>query len=229
MKTRLLEQGNCVITQNYSKAHEAVDIIGENPRLDYVLAHSDGEIVLYQDGYDNIKGSVGNISYGNFVKIKHSDGYFTLYAHMQKSLLVKSGKVKKGQRIGYMSDSGNANGKHLHFEVWKGNDRINPINYLNSDFSISNVKYKLGDIVTINGVYTSSDSDNKLIPSLNRGVITRIVENAKNPYLLDNGRLGWVNDSVIVKTNYLSNNGYSGNSIVEALNEINVDSSFAIV
>lgn len=59
-------------------------------------------------------------------------------------------------------------------------------------------KYKVGDVVNINGVYVSSDSTEKLNPAITRGTITRIIEGANNPYLLDNGNIGWVNDSCIV-------------------------------
>lgn len=230
MKTRILESGNCDITQNYSSNHQAVDIIGINPQLDYVTAHSDGKVIFYQDGYDNLKGSVGNLSYGNCIKLDHGNGYATLYAHMKKGLSVKNGAiVKKGQRLGYMGDSGNAYGKHLHFEVWKDDSRINPTEYLNKDlYTVSNIKYKVGDIVTINGVYKSSTSEIKLIPLVNIGRITRIVENARNPYLLNNGNIGWVNnDTIVDTTNYLANRTYRGSSIVEALNQINVESSFS--
>ncbi len=58
--------------------------------------------------------------------------------------------------------------------------------------------YKIGDVVNINGVYTSSNSTNKLNPAKSSGTITKIITGALNPYLLDNGNLGWVNDSVIV-------------------------------
>lgn len=229
MKTRILEKGVCEITQTYSGDHQAVDIVGENRQLDYVLAHSDGKIIFYQDGYDNLKGSVGNLSYGNCVKIDHGNGYATLYAHMQKNLLVKNGAVvKKGQRIGYMSDSGNAYGKHLHFEVWKDGKRINSIDYLDKDlYEDESLKYNVGDSVLINGVYASSVSERKLVPLIDNGTITRIVNNVRNPYLLNNGNIGWVNDSCIVrKIIYLSNREYIGSSIVDALNQINVDSSF---
>lgn len=57
---------------------------------------------------------------------------------------------------------------------------------------------KVGDIVTINGVYTASNSTKKLKPARTTGTITKIINGALNPYLLDNGNLGWVNDSVIV-------------------------------
>lgn len=98
----------------------------------------------------------------------------------------------------------------------------------NNDKPITtNNKYKVGDVVSINGVYVSSDSEEKLKPKVITGTITKIVSGAKNPYLLDNGNIGWVNDSVIINNNvYLSNPTYKGTSLVDALNEINIDSSY---
>lgn len=93
--------------------------------------------------------------------------------------------------------------------------------------------YKVGDIVTINGVYVSSTSTNKLVPAITKGTITKILNGTRNPYLLDNGNIGWVNDECIVsnrnnepKINYISNKNYKGSSIVDGLNQIGVDSSF---
>lgn len=57
--------------------------------------------------------------------------------------------------------------------------------------------YQVGDWVTITGVYTSSTSVIRLSPLRNKGKITRIIIGAPNPYLLDEGRLGWVNETVI--------------------------------
>ena len=161
MECRVLNNRHCEITQGYSQNHNEVDITGGGYTLDYVVAHSDGKVIFHQDGLGNMKGSTGNASYGNCVKIDHGNGYYTLYAHMIKGLSVKNGDyVKKGQRLGYMSDSGNAYGGHLHFEVRNKNDeKINPIQYLDSDLPkniIGTLKYKLGDIVKINKVYVSS-------------------------------------------------------------------------
>lgn len=134
MKCRILEKGNCEITQGYNDNHHANDIVGGGYTLDYVVVHTDGKIIFCQDGYNNMKGSTGNASYGNCVKIDHGNGYATLYAHMQKGLLVKNGEfVKQGQRLGYMSDSGNAYGGHLHFEVCKDGNRIDPTEFLDKD------------------------------------------------------------------------------------------------
>ena len=62
----------------------------------------------------------------------------------------------------------------------------------------TSLKYKVNDKVKINGVYSSSSSMNRLIPLLKEGVITKIVLGAKNPYLLNSGNIGWINNSCIV-------------------------------
>ncbi|MCI8618118.1 MAG: hypothetical protein HFJ60_07830 [Clostridia bacterium] len=58
----------------------------------------------------------------------------------------------------------------------------------------------IGDVVSINGVHTSSSSTKKLNPAVKSGMITRIIPGARNPYLLNNGNIGWVNDSCIVSS-----------------------------
>lgn len=88
-------------------------------------------------------------------------------------------------------------------------------------------QYQVGDHVTFNHVYISSESSIPLIPYMDHGTITRIVKNARNPYLIGNG-LGWVNDESITGTlKYLSNPTYRGDSIVDALSQIGVDASFS--
>lgn len=67
--------------------------------------------------------------YGNLIKIRHSDGYMTLYAH-QKSFRrgIRKGKyVKKGQTIGYVGTTGLSTGPHLHFGLYKHGRAINPL------------------------------------------------------------------------------------------------------
>lgn len=201
-KTKILKNGTYEITQGYSENHNAIDIVAGGYTLDNVVAHSAGKIIFCQDGYGNAKGSTGNASYGNCVKIDHGNGYATLYAHMQKGLKVKFGEqVNAGQVLGYMSDSGNAYGGHLHFEVWKDGNRINPTEYLDKDFesgSESGSQYKIGDVVRINGVYVSSTSTEKLNPAVISGVITKVLDGARNPYLLNDGAIGWINESCVV-------------------------------
>jgi len=67
--------------------------------------------------------------YGNLIKIRHADGYLTLYAH-QKSFRrgIQKGKyVKKGQTIGYVGSTGLSTGPHLHFGLYKNMQAINPL------------------------------------------------------------------------------------------------------
>ena len=81
-------------------------------------------------------------------------------------------------------------------------DETNGVTGINSFydyFGLKKVEYKVGDVVLINGVYVSSIDDNKLIPLVNKGTITRIIEGARNPYLLNNGDIGWINDDVIIE------------------------------
>lgn len=56
----------------------------------------------------------------------------------------------------------------------------------------------IGDVVEINGVYTSSTSTEKLNPLVTVGTITKILDGKPNPYLLNDGDIGWVNDDCII-------------------------------
>lgn len=241
IKCRVLQKGTCEVTQWYgNNGHSGIDIVGSNYTIDKIVAHSDGIISYVQDGYDNMRGSTGSASYGNYIKIEHGNGMTTLYAHLAKGINLKKGqKVSKGQFLADMSDSGNAYGAHLHFEVQKDNTKIDPTKYLDKELNTASQaekttnKLSIGTIVTINGVYTSSTSTKKLTPLIKSGKITRIIENAPNPYLLNDGNIGWINESCIIDsileeetTNYLSNPNYTGFSIVDALKDINIDSSY---
>lgn len=131
--SRVLENCNDLITQHYSSKHKGLDIVGEGHRTDYVTAHTGGEVVLLASGHVNCPGASGNASYGNFVKLRHANGYCTLYAHMKNVCVVKGQTVKAGERLGYMGNSGNSYGAHLHFEVrTPGNERIDPEPYLSA-------------------------------------------------------------------------------------------------
>lgn len=234
---RVLKKGKCEITQSYNPNHNGIDLVGENFTLDDIVSHSDGEIVDLRDGYDNQRGTN---SYGNYIKINHKNGYYTLYAHLEKGLNLKIGDiVKQGQILGTMGESGDTNGKHLHFEVFNEDKKINPTNYLNNNFisndnnSENELKYSIGQTVKIKEVYISSTSTEKLVPKITEGKITRIVEGTRNPYLLEDGKIGWINDNSIEsiiepsqQIKYLSNTTYKGFSIVDALKQINVDSSY---
>jgi murein DD-endopeptidase MepM/ murein hydrolase activator NlpD len=73
--------------------------------------------------------------FGNYVKINHGFGYTTLYGHMQKYTVRKGQKVKRGDLIGYVGSSGTSTAPHLHYEVVKGNRKMNPIYYYFNDLT----------------------------------------------------------------------------------------------
>lgn len=212
MECKVLESKRCVITQGANNTnHIALDLVKEGYMLDYIVAHSNGTIIALQDGLGNMKGTN---SYGNYVKIDHGNGYCTLYAHMQKGLPVKSGQfVKAGQRLGYMSDSGNAYGGHLHWEVWKNGSRINPTEYLNKDFIVA-VKKTLDEVAqdVLEGKYGNYPERK-----------TRLEAEGYN-YSEVQARVNELVNGNSIK--YLHNPNYTGTSIVDALNQTGVDSSF---
>jgi len=73
--------------------------------------------------------------YGNHVRIDHGYGYVTLYAHMSE-IKVKAGqRVKRGDIIGLVGNTGKSKGPHLHYEVRKNGDAINPINFYFNDLT----------------------------------------------------------------------------------------------
>ena len=73
--------------------------------------------------------------YGNMVIIEHGYGYETRYAHLQKALVRKGQKVKRGQLIGFVGNSGKTTGVHLHYEVRKNDVPVDPINFFYNDLT----------------------------------------------------------------------------------------------
>ena len=69
--------------------------------------------------------------YGNFVEIRHGDGYVTRYAHNKKNMVKAGDMVEKGQVIALLGATGRASGPHVHFEVHKDGKFINPRKFIN--------------------------------------------------------------------------------------------------
>ena len=73
--------------------------------------------------------------YGNHVIINHGFGYKTLYAHMSKYTVKKGQKIKRGDVIGYVGNTGTSVAPHLHYEVHKNGKKINPVNFYYNDLT----------------------------------------------------------------------------------------------
>lgn len=84
----------------------------------------------------------------------------------------------------------------------------------------TSTKRKVGDVVTINGVYVASNSTKKLNPARTSGKITKIISGALNPYLLDDGNLGWVNDGCITGSSSQESKPSSGKTISQLADEV---------
>lgn len=108
----------------WGKLHAGIDIANASPDVPIVAA-AEGTVIR----------SYYSSSYGNAVFISHNiDGkvYTTVYAHMDSRLVSSGQSVSKGQQIGFMGNTGQSTGKHLHFEIHQGawKNPVNPMEYL---------------------------------------------------------------------------------------------------
>ena len=108
------------ITQGYSFYHKAFDIANK----------AGGQILATDAGVVTVAGLLDNTGYGNRVMIDHGNGFVTLYAHMSV-IQVKAGqRVKRGDVLGQMGNTGRSTGTHLHFEIRQGGVLLDPGNFL---------------------------------------------------------------------------------------------------
>jgi murein DD-endopeptidase MepM/ murein hydrolase activator NlpD len=73
--------------------------------------------------------------YGNNIIINHGYGYKSVYAHMSKFSVREGQKVKRGDLIGFVGNTGTSTGPHLHYEVRKNGNPVNPINFYYNDLT----------------------------------------------------------------------------------------------
>jgi murein DD-endopeptidase MepM/ murein hydrolase activator NlpD len=99
--------------------HEGIDIANEMGTPIYATADGVVRLINYENGY------------GKRMFISHQDGYETQYAHLYSYHVKEGDSVRKGQIIALMGNSGMSTGPHLHYEVIKDGDKINPTAYLN--------------------------------------------------------------------------------------------------
>ncbi|SDB49509.1 Peptidase family M23 [Flavobacteriaceae bacterium MAR_2010_188] len=73
--------------------------------------------------------------YGNHIRIDHGYGYVSLYGHLYKYNVKENQKVKRGDLIGFVGSTGRSEAPHLHYEIFKDGERINPINFYYGNLS----------------------------------------------------------------------------------------------
>ena len=111
----------------YTDIHKGIDLVAE-PR------NNNAKIIAIADGVvTSVRKKGVNGGDGCYVRLKHSNGYYSLYYHMKSNSIEvnKGDKVKKGQILGTIGMTGRATGVHLHFQIDKGSSdtSINPTEY----------------------------------------------------------------------------------------------------
>lgn len=119
-------------TRGYSSSHKGLDMAwnskygGPNHNI---LAPADGTVKKVLKNYN--KTDKTNKTYGNYVIIDHGNNIETVVAHLKyNTVRVKKGdKVKKGQVLGVMGNTGYSKGTHCHYEVKINNEKVDPLKY----------------------------------------------------------------------------------------------------
>jgi murein DD-endopeptidase MepM/ murein hydrolase activator NlpD len=73
--------------------------------------------------------------YGRHIRIDHGFGYISLYGHLEKYNVRRGQKVKRGDIIGFVGNTGRSVGPHVHYEIFKDNKKINPLNFYYGNLS----------------------------------------------------------------------------------------------
>jgi len=105
-----------------------------HPILGYTRLHAGTDFAapsgtpIYAAGSGTIEMAQRNGSFGNYVRIRHANGYQTAYAHMRGygRGIRKGVRVRQGQVIGYVGTTGRSTGPHLHYEVIRNGNKVNP-------------------------------------------------------------------------------------------------------
>lgn len=88
--------------------------------------YATGDAVILESDYE--RGG-----YGRYILLNHGFGYETRYAHLDKILVVPGQKVKRGEIIGEVGNTGRSTGSHLHYEVVLMGNTVDPVNYFRMD------------------------------------------------------------------------------------------------
>lgn len=92
---------------------------------------------IYATGDGVVTSAKFERGYGKAIVINHGYQYQSMYAHCSEILVHQGQKVKRGEVIGLVGNTGVSTGSHLHYEIIKGGQKVNPINYFLNDLSPS--------------------------------------------------------------------------------------------
>lgn len=109
-----------------ARAHKGVDIAA--PQGTSVFTAAEGEVI--RTGYD-----AGG--YGNFIEVAHPNGMTTIYGHLSRIDVATGDRITPEQRIGLVGSTGYSTGPHLHFEVRRDGDQVNPTRVVGRSFQVA--------------------------------------------------------------------------------------------
>jgi len=150
---KVIESGNhwesCAFDMTTTPKHKGEDLINRTPETkatpDWIVAIEQGKVT--STGY--------GIKAGYYVYVQHSNGYYSAYMHLKKGTIQvkKNEMVRKGQRLGYMGESGDADGVHLHLAI-KPNTQtyVDPYPYLIGELDF-NGEWEAGTYKTLKEKY----------------------------------------------------------------------------
>lgn len=214
---RVIENSPNRITQHYKPTnpnrHLGVDLgWSYDENANRVYSNCTGVVYATLDHIPH--GSEKGGGWGNYVLIKHPNGMFSRYAHLQENLPVSKGQqVSKDTVIGIMGNSGRSSARHLHFEVQTGessNTRINPEPYLTAFIYDDGIKYEahLEDIGwqgwKSNGERAGTTGESRRLEAIRIDAPNLIVE--AEAHIQD---VGWINYGVINKDTIIGTVGES--------------------
>jgi hypothetical protein len=132
---------NTTLTQLHTtfgaRFHPLLGYVREHKGLDFT---ADIGTPVYATGDGQVRSAYFSGSFGNVIFLDHRYGYETRYAHLSKFNVKVGQKVKRGEVIGFVGDTGLSHGPHLHYEVVFKGLQINPINFFQRD--LSNKEYE---------------------------------------------------------------------------------------
>lgn len=111
----------------------------ENPILHKRELHNGLDIAV-AEGTDVIAVKSGTVTevqtsatYGKVLKYETKDGYAVMYAHLSEILVKKGEEIRQGQVVAESGNTGLSTGPHLHYSLWKGEELLDPLDFLSSE------------------------------------------------------------------------------------------------
>lgn len=169
LKAPVLKTNKHKLTQSYKAGkHNGIDLVSSKG-ADWIISIADGTVTYV--GYSS--------SRGYYVEVTHNKTYKSRYLHMKKGTfkVSKGQKISKGTILGYMGNTGDSHGTHLHLAIVKNNSFVNPLPYVKGEKLItsSNINYKSYDNVKKKWLPAVSIDDTKEYAGIKGHSLTGLV------------------------------------------------------